>query len=88
MKIDADLLKKEINRLYQEHSTRDYCDEACSVLDQLENFIDSHLEEQTDCEDKTADELAYEEYLQGIMTYEDYCAVCDIEECEPEPPLS
>jgi len=46
MKIDAELLKKEINRLYQEHSTRDYCDEACSVLNQLEDFIDSHLEEQ------------------------------------------
>lgn len=51
--------------------------------------IDEYLEADcVDCEDKTADELAYEEYLQGKITYEDYCAVCDIEECEPEPPLS
>lgn len=44
--IDAEKLKAEINRLYQEHSCRDYCDEACSVLDQLEDFIDSLQQEQ------------------------------------------
>ena len=44
--IDADRLRAEINRLYQEHSCRDYCDEACSVLDRLEDFIDSLQQEQ------------------------------------------
>lgn len=34
--------------------------------------------------DKTADELAYERYLNGEYTYEDYLVVCEIEECEPE----
>ena len=35
--------------------------------------------------DKTADELAYQLYLRGIYTYEDYVNVCEIEECEPKP---
>lgn len=32
---------------------------------------------------KTADELAYERYLVGEYTYEDYVDVCNIEEVEP-----
>lgn len=34
----------------------------------------------------TADELAYERYLNGEYTYDDYVDVCEIEECEPLPP--
>lgn len=34
---------------------------------------------------KTADELAYERYKSGKYTYEDYCNVCMIEDCEPLP---
>lgn len=33
--------------------------------------------------DKTADELAYENYLVGKYSYEDYLDVCNIEEVEP-----
>ncbi len=51
-------------------------------------LVEFQVADCVDSEDRTADELAYEEYLQGKITYEDYCAVCDIEECEPEPPLS
>ena len=36
-------------------------------------------------DNKTADELAYEMYLNGEYTYEDYVCVCNIEECEPLP---
>ncbi len=34
--------------------------------------------------EKTADELAYDRYKSGEYTYEDYLAVCEIEECEPK----
>lgn len=34
----------------------------------------------------TADELAYEYYLNGKYTYEDYCSVCDEEGTDPLPP--
>lgn len=33
--------------------------------------------------DKTADELAYERYLRGDYSYEDYIAVCEQEDVEP-----
>lgn len=35
--------------------------------------------------DKTADELAYIRYKRGEYSYEDYVAVCEQEECEPQP---
>lgn len=31
--------------------------------------------------DKTADELAYERYLSGEYTFEDYLDVCSLQEC-------
>jgi hypothetical protein len=37
--------------------------------------------------DMTADELAYERYKAGEYSYEDYCDVCSIEECEPLKPI-
>ncbi len=33
--------------------------------------------------DLTADEIAYQEYLKGEYTYEEYLSVCEIEETEP-----
>ena len=33
--------------------------------------------------DYAADELAYLDYKQGKCSYEEYLAVCEIEECEP-----
>jgi len=35
--------------------------------------------------DKSADELAYQRYLSGDYTYQEYVDVCEIEECEPMP---
>jgi hypothetical protein len=37
--------------------------------------------------DYTTDELAYEMYLRGDYTYEDYCDICNIEECKTKPQL-
>lgn len=34
--------------------------------------------------DKTADELAYERYLSGEYTFEEYSDVCELQECEPK----
>ena len=45
--IDKDAVIAEINRLYSEHSSKYGSDEACPVLDQLEEFIDT-LEVKTD----------------------------------------
>ena len=39
--IDKDAVMAEINRLYQEHSSREYTDEGGIVLDKLEDFIDT-----------------------------------------------
>ena len=44
----------------------------------------------TECdyvEGKTADELAYEKYLRGEYSYEEYLAVCENEDLVVEPPL-
>ena len=35
--------------------------------------------------DMTADESAYDKYLNGEYTYDDYLAVCETQECIPEP---
>lgn len=34
--------------------------------------------------DCSADELAYQRYLNGEYTYQEYLDVCEIEECEPK----
>lgn len=52
-----------------------------------ENFETRVFAEEIDDENKTEDEIAYEEYLVGNCSYEDYLAVCDIQECEPEPKI-
>ena len=42
-----------------------------------ENYIDQELN------DATMDEIVYNQYIQGLATYDEYLAVCEIEECEP-----
>lgn len=39
--IDKAALVAEIERLYQEHSSKEYIDEGGVVLNQLENFLDT-----------------------------------------------
>ncbi len=44
--IDADKLLGEIARLREEHTTKEYRDEAALVLDDLEDYVDSLQQEQ------------------------------------------
>jgi len=37
-------------------------------------------------DDKTADEIAWEKYMNGEYSYADYLAVCETEEVTPLPP--
>ena len=42
-------------------------------------------DENDDDDDTTEDEFVYMQYELGLCTYEDYLAVCDVDECEPMP---
>jgi hypothetical protein len=47
-------------------------------------FLDYVLENLlNDSDEMTEDEIAYAQYELGKIDYEDYLAVCEIEECEP-----
>lgn len=39
--IDKNALVVEIERLHKEHTSKEYCDEAALVLEDLEDFIDT-----------------------------------------------
>ena len=52
-----------------------------------EHFETRVYAEELDDENKTEDEIVYEEYLAGNCSYEEYLAVCDIQECEPQPKI-
>lgn len=42
-----------------------------------ENYLDQELN------NATMDEIVYNQYIQGLATYDEYLAVCEQEECEP-----
>lgn len=58
MIIIIEKIRAEIERLYQEHATREYLDEACLVLDELEDFLETIKEEPVDLEKE------YKEYVE------------------------
>lgn len=55
------------------------------ISEQHSAYAEMLLKRDNEKTDKTADEIAYERYKTGLDTYEDYLAVCTVEECEPLP---
>lgn len=68
-----DLEEKERKDYFKNEVLRDE-----AFLDYVyENYLDQELN------DATMDEIVYNQYIQGLATYDEYLAVCEIEECEP-----
>ena len=69
----------------QEDETHIYT--ASDLAFEFDERPNTFVDEDFMYENMTADEIAYEEYRCGKHSYEDYCAVCDEEECEPLPKI-
>ena len=77
---------KELAFTIEEHMEDDAQEEKFAS-DLLENiFSYTYVFDRND-DDCTQDEIAYSRYELGIDTYEDYLAVCEVEECNPLLPI-
>lgn len=64
--IDKDALVAEIERLYKEHSSKEYIDEGGVVLDELEDFLNTPEVKEVDLEKE------FDNYTKNILA-------CDVE---------
>ncbi len=55
--IDKDALIAEIERLYKEHSSKEYIDEGGVVLDELEDFLNTLEVKEVDLEKEIQDHI-------------------------------
>ncbi len=55
--IDKDALIAEIERLYKEHSSKEYIDEGGVVLDELEDFLNTLEVKEVDLEKQMQDHI-------------------------------
>lgn len=58
---------------------------VCDIDRQAEYDRDKAIGLYDEDDDRTADELAADRYVENQITYADYVAVCELEECEPVP---
>ena len=62
---------------------------SSDALIEIAEWIKDNLDEIAEYikEDMTEDEIFYMRYRFGSVSYEAYLEVCELQECEPEPPV-